>query len=382
MSSEEVCDICGKPFEALCSRCKVAKYCGPACQRLDWKSHKLVCRKLADAAAVDSSPSRPSSSTAPPAADGKQQKAHATEDGKASAAAEAPKPGPVNVENVRPKTNKTSTAESAPTPVLQQAEGSWSCTPGAPAAFDVSLCGTRSVSIAQKVVDVLKERGVCVISAGAEKAFQRACFIESKLLWDTNGFMEAKKGRPDSDGSQDIRYDLRDDKVVWLTKDWYVGHEKMSKALKVLDGQLTDFGMGIAKLLEEQLGLSISHRTPGMLSCYAGDVVDGARYDYHVDNPYQTSMATPDDKRRLTVMYYINDAPWDIQKEGGALQVALTNPRKPPKTTTEALQYEKTSIAPNSDTLVIFFSHTMYHAVLPVVCKRRRFALSTWFKTV
>jgi hypothetical protein len=258
---------------------------------------------------------------------------------------------------------------------------SWSAAPGAAAPFDVSLSGPRSIANAQRVVDVLKERGVCVVRAGAERAFQRALFIESKLIWETGGFMEAKKGKPDVAGGTEIRFEDRDDKVLWMTKDWLTNHEKESKALKVLDGQLTDFGMGLAKLLEDRLGLVIANRTPGMLACYAGDDVNEPRYDYHMDNPYQTSMGTPDDKRRLTVIYYISDRSWDVRTEGGALQVALSDPRRPPKTTAEALQHDKITIAPDSDSLVIFFSHTMYHAVLPVTCKRRRFALSTWFQT-
>lgn len=255
------------------------------------------------------------------------------------------------------------------------------CAPGDPAPIDVMLTGTRSVDIAQRVVDVLKNRGVCVLKAGAEKAFQRALWVESKLLWDTDGFMEAQKGQPVSHGSTEVTFSPRDDKVLWMTKDFLTQHEKQTKALKVLDSQLTDFGMGLAKLLEAQLGLTLSNRTPGMVACYDGEVVDGPRYDYHMDNPYQTQMGTPDDKRRITLVYYISDGPWDVRTDGGALQVALGNPRRPPRTTSEALRFEKLTIAPESDTLVCFFSHTMYHAVLPVLSKRKRFAMSTWFNT-
>ncbi|CAB9518656.1 expressed unknown protein [Seminavis robusta] len=39
------CFECGEPNAKLrCSRCKLAKYCSPACQRADWKkSHKQLC---------------------------------------------------------------------------------------------------------------------------------------------------------------------------------------------------------------------------------------------------------------------------------------------------------------------------------------------------
>jgi len=242
------------------------------------------------------------------------------------------------------------------------------------------LTGQRSVENAQRVVDCLKERGVCIVKAGADPTFQKALMIESKLLWETGDYGEAKKGQPMVPGSDQIRYDARDDKVVWLTNDWTQKNQQKCKALKVLDGQLGEFGLGLNKLLEDQLGLSLSRRTCGMLACYAGDAVPGARYDFHVDNPYQTSMDVPDDKRRLSLVYYINEGNWDVEKDGGALQVCLAGPRKAPRTASEALQAEKLTVAPVCDTMAVFFSHTMYHAVLPVLSNRRRFALSTWFQ--
>lgn len=267
----------------------------------------------------------------------------------------------------------------APATSPPRALSSVSGVPGDPAGFDVILTPQKSVETARLVVKHLKERGICVIKAGADKTFQRALSIESKLLWDSGEFGEAQKGQPDP-ASGRVMFDARDDKVVWMSSAWTAANERKCKALKVLDGQLGDFGMGLRPVLEEQLGLSIKQRTVGMLSCYAGDSAPNAKYDYHIDNPFQTAMGTPDDKRRLTVIYYINDQPWDVRKDGGALQVALSNPRRAPLTTSEALQHPKLTIAPTADTLVVFFSHTLFHAVLPVVSEKRRFALSAWFQ--
>jgi len=252
--------------------------------------------------------------------------------------------------------------------------------PGQPADYDVILIPERSVEIAQQVVEVLRERGVCVIKAGAERSFQKAVFGEAKALWDTGEFQEAMRGHPVMPGSNQVNYRPRDDRVLWMTQDWCKKNEKHCQALQVLDQQLHGFGFGLGKLFEEQLGVTLKHRTCGMLSCYSGEAVPGARYDFHVDNPYQTQMGTPDDKRRLTVIYYISDGPWDVEKDGGALQVCLSNPRRAPRTTTEALQNDKVTIACSPDTLVAFFSHTMYHAVLPLASSRTRFALSSWFQ--
>ncbi|CAK0873638.1 unnamed protein product [Prorocentrum cordatum] len=37
------CLACGRASEALCSRCRAAAYCGPGCQRADWKRHRPLC---------------------------------------------------------------------------------------------------------------------------------------------------------------------------------------------------------------------------------------------------------------------------------------------------------------------------------------------------
>ena len=36
--------VCTRP--AHCSACKSIRYCGAACQKLDWKKHKVVCARM------------------------------------------------------------------------------------------------------------------------------------------------------------------------------------------------------------------------------------------------------------------------------------------------------------------------------------------------
>jgi len=251
--------------------------------------------------------------------------------------------------------------------------------PTRPAPYDVQLVGHRSVETAQVVVSKLKERGVCIIKAGADRSFQRAVHMEAKQLWDAGAYTSASKGSPSTPGGSDIQFNARDDKVICLSSAVMDALGKKAQALKVLDTQLGDFGWGVHKLLEEQLGLTLTKRTPGMLSCYDGKTVPDAQYGFHVDNPYLTNMGVPDDGRRLTLVYYIADGPWDVEKDGGALQVCLSDPRRAPSSTAEALTHDLFTVAPEGDTLVAFFSHTMFHAVLPVSGTKPRFALSTWF---
>ena len=39
------CEECVKPAEKKCSACGLVFYCSPACQKLDWKFHKITCKK-------------------------------------------------------------------------------------------------------------------------------------------------------------------------------------------------------------------------------------------------------------------------------------------------------------------------------------------------
>mmetsp|Transcript_45746 Transcript_45746/g.105673 ORF Transcript_45746/g.105673 Transcript_45746/m.105673 type:complete len:426 (+) Transcript_45746:45-1322(+) len=419
------------PCQAPCSRCHSVTYCGPECQRKGWKQHRSSCKKQSStpfgskgpepetAGVIQSSrsavapqgdsskPPFPQRESAKPPLLQRDAKPLVPQSSKASAAqTDCAKPSLTEVDSAKPPLLQRDSAKpSVPQrdsgklsavqkdsakPVLPQGDSakpslpsaritSVSGTPGDPAPFDVVLSDSKSLRNAQLVIDKLKERGVCVLRAGAHKTLLQALRIESKILWDGGEFREAKKGQPVTPGSEQVKYDTRDDKVVWMTSEWTAKNERKCKALKALDCQLGDFGWGLNQLLEEQLGVTLKNRTPGMLACYAGDAVPGARYDYHVDNPYQTQMEVPDDKRRLTLVYYINEDNWDVRSDGGALQVCLTDPRRAPWTTAEANRHPKLTISPASDTLVCFWAHTMYHAVLPVASQRRRYALSTWF---
>ncbi|KAH9831606.1 uncharacterized protein C8Q71DRAFT_881712 [Rhodofomes roseus] len=47
VGADERCLACGgpgKPKLFMCGKCKQAKYCSPACNKADWKTHKLTCR--------------------------------------------------------------------------------------------------------------------------------------------------------------------------------------------------------------------------------------------------------------------------------------------------------------------------------------------------
>jgi hypothetical protein len=42
------CEICDKPGPNLCGHCKTTKYCSAACQKADYRTHKLLCKVMQD----------------------------------------------------------------------------------------------------------------------------------------------------------------------------------------------------------------------------------------------------------------------------------------------------------------------------------------------
>jgi predicted O-methyltransferase YrrM len=51
VTNKNCCNVCGCAAASqvsllLCGRCMSTAYCGPACQKIDWKSHKLNCAKV------------------------------------------------------------------------------------------------------------------------------------------------------------------------------------------------------------------------------------------------------------------------------------------------------------------------------------------------
>lgn len=46
-STSNQCAVCSKPGK-LCASCENIHYCGPECQKIDWKVHKLLCRTFKD----------------------------------------------------------------------------------------------------------------------------------------------------------------------------------------------------------------------------------------------------------------------------------------------------------------------------------------------
>lgn len=49
-AARPACLACGKPSSLKCGGCNDAQYCNQACQRSEWRSHKIICSKFRDCA--------------------------------------------------------------------------------------------------------------------------------------------------------------------------------------------------------------------------------------------------------------------------------------------------------------------------------------------
>merc|ERR1712064_246276 len=71
-----------------------------------------------------------------------------------------------------------------------------------------------------------------------------------------------------------------EEKVYWIKKD-----QKTTipiNALKLLAGNMADFGGGLGQLLAQELGVEFDRHGHCMLSCYTGE----RKYHLHIDNPH------------------------------------------------------------------------------------------------
>lgn len=45
-TKSSICDVCLRPSSKICTACHYARYCSAECQRVDWSSHRAICRDL------------------------------------------------------------------------------------------------------------------------------------------------------------------------------------------------------------------------------------------------------------------------------------------------------------------------------------------------
>lgn len=250
--------------------------------------------------------------------------------------------------------------------------------------FDVLMSEeTDGVEAAEKIVDVLEQRGVCVCEANAPVDLLSQAFDEAEALWEAGVFgppmrVFDQEGEQEAQVWKEVLYQ-DETKVLWINpeeSESRVTHR--TKALTRLSENMLEFCRGMSEILHRKMGISFTHLWNAMVSCYTGD----RSYSVHIDNPHggeDESGRLPDNGLRLTLCYYINPhwAP-EYDNNGGGLDVFLTDPRTTPLSAASARRLKKLRIAPHADTLVLFLPERMAHQVISTRGKERNFCMTMW----
>eukprot|EP00930_Biecheleria_cincta_P097673 TRINITY_DN89378_c0_g1_i1.p1 TRINITY_DN89378_c0_g1~~TRINITY_DN89378_c0_g1_i1.p1 ORF type:complete len:318 (+),score=58.96 TRINITY_DN89378_c0_g1_i1:44-997(+) len=236
------------------------------------------------------------------------------------------------------------------------------------------------VVAAQKVVRLLKTRGVALIEANAPHELLCQAFDEAEALWKGGDF-----GAPIKAHDQGTHLEAQlwnstvyqdEQKVFWVAEEVENSKREM-EALLLLSNNMMQFANGLGDELKEQLGMEFSHCAKSMLTCYTGN----RSFNLHIDNPHLggAQNALPDNGMKVTCCYYLNPH-WDPDSgyNGGGLDVFLTDPGLAPESTSVARKAPRLRVAPHADTLVVFTSERMAHQVVETQGKDRWFCLTVW----
>lgn len=235
---------------------------------------------------------------------------------------------------------------------------------------------------AKKIVDIIAERGVCLVEANAPADLLAAACDEAEQLWEDGHFSAPFRVSDDRSMMEAKLWHQAvqdEEKVVWIKQDAPGAKPShMMNALKLLAKNISDFSGGLGPLLKRDAGIDFDKYGQTMLSCYTGD----RQYNLHLDNPHgeeEDEHGLPDNGMRLTSTYFINVHwnPNEGSQEGG-LDVHLTGGKAMPDSLSAARASPKLRVAPHADTLVLFLSERMAHQVIKTSGKEKWFALTMW----
>ncbi|CAE8674531.1 unnamed protein product, partial [Polarella glacialis] len=151
--------------------------------------------------------------------------------------------------------------------------------------FDIRMSEEPDgVLAAQKIVDILRQRGVCLIEANAPLELIRAAHDEAESLLEEGEFKPPMRVHDDRSmlEAQLWSQALQDEeKAVWIRESESKAVH-LKNALKLLGKNMADFCGGLGPLLEKDLGVSFDRIGQAMLTCYTGE----RQYALHIDNPH------------------------------------------------------------------------------------------------
>jgi len=237
------------------------------------------------------------------------------------------------------------------------------------------------MAAARKVVDVLKEKGVCLVQANAPQELVVSAYEEAEELYGDGKFRTPLTVYDDHSRLQVQCWSqaLQDEeRVYWVGQSEGASSSHITNSLRALAKNIADFGGGLAQLLEEEMGMKFDRFGNCMLSCYTGN----RKYATHMDNCHgddDDEGAFPDNGMRLTLVYFVN-LYWDPNNtdNGGGLDVFLSDPKEAPESAAAAKGCKRLRIAPHADTLAVFLSERMAHQVIATSGDEKWFAMTVW----
>mmetsp|Transcript_42900 Transcript_42900/g.99353 ORF Transcript_42900/g.99353 Transcript_42900/m.99353 type:complete len:314 (-) Transcript_42900:68-1009(-) len=248
--------------------------------------------------------------------------------------------------------------------------------------FDVRMQNEDDgVLAARKIVNRLKERGVCLVQANASQDLVMAAQDEAESLWEDGAFKPPLRVHDDRSMLEAPLWQgaLQDEERVYWLRPSKDSSTKLhaTNALRILADKIAEFGGGLGQLLHDELGLDFDRFGHGLLSCYTGD----RTYNLHLDNghgPEDEEDGFPDNGMRLTLVYYVNMYWNPIKRDnGGGLDLYLSDPKILPSAG-QAKSAKVLRVAPHADTLVLFLSERMAHRVIQTQGSQKWFCLTMW----
>mmetsp|Transcript_20703 Transcript_20703/g.39375 ORF Transcript_20703/g.39375 Transcript_20703/m.39375 type:complete len:329 (+) Transcript_20703:129-1115(+) len=234
-----------------------------------------------------------------------------------------------------------------------------------------------------KIVDMLKDKGVCLVEADASTDVLTQAYCEADALWESGSFGPPLQVQDESMLMEAELWNTMlykdDPKVYWVKMDGGETDPEMllrTEALRVLSQHMLDFANDIREILAEETGVLYTHFWSPMLTCYTGN----RTYNLHLDNPHGSNdSAIPDNGLRVAITYYINPC-WNPVSgyNGGGLDIHLTDPLHPPTSLIRARSTEKIRVAPHADTMVFFLAERMAHQVIETRGREKIFSMTMW----
>lgn len=238
--------------------------------------------------------------------------------------------------------------------------------------FDVDLAAGDPLVNGASTVNALVEKGVCVLRAGAPRELQeealreaKKCFAIGQVIPDGRCMVPGLEGP----GPMPVHGDL-----VLLTED--LCKELGLNALFGLSEKIANFAAELQPMIEDSAldDVTGKNRSIAVLSRCISDHPDFTQKAF-LDNPMNSAVQPgPNNRRELSIYFFLNAE--YCERDGGAMQVTCDAPDA--KLAQSAASSKVKRIAPESDTMVVFRSNAMAHAVEPVTPNRESYALSIW----